>query len=770
MSYTRVLRWVLLVGSALIFFIPFVIADGGAGFTNSGHANLYIPFVGMYFPFITGKNFIFRIVVELMLGTYVLVALREPKYRPRASVLAWAFVAFVAWMGIATLTSVDPVKSFWSNFERMEGYITLLHLLAYFIIVSSVMYAERWWDRLFQLSIVSGALMGVYSMLQLAGLFPISTQSGVRVDGTFGNATYLAVFMLWNIFLTLFMLVRQRASTTAQALYGIALVLEVLTLYFTETRGALLGVIGGLVVAALYVLWKARATQFSGLRRAAWGVLGVFAVLVIAFFALRTTSLLKNAPSALGRVASISLNDTTTSARLFYIWPMALKGAVESPKTMALGWGEENFNFVFNKNYSAQMYNQEQWFDRAHNQFLDWLIAGGIPAFLLYLSFFVLVAWGIMRSSLLEPEQAVLIGLLAAYAFNNLFVFDDLFSSIYFVLLLAFVHSLAAQKPPRWMFMTRPASEQALAVAAPIVIVGALLVVWTVNMPGIARAQSLLSALTPQALVTGANGTQSVQNKDAKTRLADFERSLANTTWPGTPMGQQEVVEQFMQYASTIAPSSSVEPAVKQDTFGAVQAAVEALMQQRKHDARIELFDGALLDSFGQYPQALQMLGQAQADSPNKQQILFEIGVVYLNAGQNAQALPVLKQAFDLAPAYTDARILYAAGLYYAGQKQAGDALLQEGFGTVLVNDGRLLQVYVNTKQYDRVVGIWKVRVEATPQDAQTHLGLAAAYFTAGDKKNAIAELERAAQLNPSLAAQIQSVISQIKDGTLKAQ
>ncbi|HVY72522.1 MAG TPA: O-antigen ligase family protein [Candidatus Paceibacterota bacterium] len=768
MSYTRFLRWALLVGSALIFFVPFIIADGGAGYQNTAHANLYIPFAGMYFPFITGKNFMFRIVVELMLGAYVLLALREPKYRPRASMLSWAVLAFVGWMALATVLSVDPAKSFWSNFERMEGYMTILHFLVYFYIVGTVVTAENWWNRLFQISITSGALMGVYSMLQFANLFPISSQSGSRVDGTFGNATYLAVFMLWNVFLTLFMLFRQRQSTAAQVLYGIALVLEVATLYFTETRGSFLGLIGGLIVAALYIIWKARGQQWHSMRRASWIGLGIIAALVIGFVALRSTSLLQNAPSTIGRISSISLEDTTTKARLFYIWPMAIKGSFESPKTAIVGWGQENFNFVFNKYYSPEMYNQEQWFDRAHNQFLDWLIAGGLPAFLLYISFFLLAAWSIMRSSLAEPEQAILMGALAAYGFNNLFVFDDLMSSVYFFLILAFAHSLFAQKPPRFAGLARPVSDQGIAIAAPIVGVLAILLVWAANVPGMARAENILTALTPQVAVPNSDGTLVAQAKDGKTRLADFKTAFGNNTWPGTDMGRQEVAEQFLQYASTIAASTSVDPSVKQDTLVAAQNAVDAVMQQRKNDARLELFDGAFLDSFGQYPQALEILAQAHSHSPQKQQVLFEIGVTYLNAGQKDQAIPILKQAFDMEPAYSDARILYAAGLYYAGQGSAADALLKDGFGTVLVNDARLLQVYVNTKQYDRVVGIWKLRVEAAPNDAQAHLGLAAAYFTASDKTNAIAELNRAAQLNPSLASQIQSVITQIQNGTLK--
>lgn len=768
MSYTRVLRSVVLWGSALLFFIPFIIADSGGGYTNSGSYNLYIPVANMFFPFITGKNFAFRILVELLAGAYILLALKEPKYRPRASSLLWAVCAFVVWMGIATLVSVDPVKSFWSNFERMEGYITVLHLFAYFIIAGAVVAAEEWWEKLFNASVVSGGLMGAYALLQYIHVFPISSQSGSRADGTFGNATYLAVFMLFNAFITLFMLLRRRASTRAQVLYGIVFVLELAGLYFTQTRGAFLGFVGGLIVAGIYIAWQARGQEWRWLRKISYWGLGILAVLIVAFFALRSSPIVRQSDT-LSRIASISLSDPTTAAR-FDIWRMAWQGFSQSPKTVIAGWGQENFNFVFNTYYQPKMYSQEQWFDRAHNQFLDWLIAGGLPAFALYVSFFALAVWMLWRSDLAVPEQALLVGLLAGYAFNNLTVFDDIMSSLYFFLILAFIHSRSSKAPPRWMFLSRPAGEHAMAVATPIVAVVMLAALWTVNAPGIARAQNMIAALTQRVLVPNNNGGTTVQQKDAATTLADFKTALGPGVWPGTPLGQQEATEQFLQYASSVAASTSVDPSVKQDAFLAAQNAAQSLMDQRPHDARIELFDGAFLDTYQAYAQAQKILAQALADSPQKQQIMFEVGVVYLNAGDTKDALSVLQTAFNEAPGYTDARVLYASALYQSGNKADADALLTQGFGTVIVDDSRLLQVYTNTKQYDRVIAIWQLRVKNNPENVQYELGLAAAYFSAGDKANAIAALKRAEQLSPALAPQIESVITQIQNGTLKTQ
>lgn len=740
MSYTKYLRWGVIVGVCLVPFISFIVAGGSL-----------VP--GMFFPYITGKNFTFRILVEVLLLLYAVLALREPKYRPKASLLMWALGAFVLWMGVATIFSVDPLKSFWSNFERMDGYITVLHLFALFIVSSAVLTAEKLWEKFFQVSIASSVLMGIYAMLQLFGALAISTQSGSRVDTTFGNATYLAVYMLFNVFITLFMLVRERKSVGMRWFYGIAIFLQVASLYFTETRGAILGLLGGLIIGAIYIAWRAKGSEWQGLRRASWITLGVIAILIAGFFGIKETSIAQKIPG-LSRLASISLTDPTTQSR-FIIWNMAIKGSLERPVT---GWGQENFNYIFNEHYDPAMYNQEQWFDRAHNEFLDWFVAGGLPAFLLYISFFVLAAWVIMRSEeLAVPEAAALLGLLAAYGFNNLFVFDNLMSLVYFYLVLAFLHGLSWKPLPRWMFLSKPLGDHTIAIVAPVLAVLILGGGWMLNAGGIVRAQTLIDALQSQSR-NGATITPAQH-------VSAFKDALALG-----PLGFQETAEQLFQFASnSVAPSTSgVSPELKQEVYTMALSTGNELLLQRPNDARLELFMSMLLAQFNQPDEALAHLKKAAALSPKKQQILFQLGTTYLQKGDSASAVAVLKSAFDLAPTYDDARVLYAGSLYYAGQKQQADALLTERFGTVLVDNDQLLQIYNNTKQHDRVIGIWQARVAKSPKDAQIHLGLAAAYFASGNVAQTIAELQKIAILNPAMAGEAQNIIKQIQAGTLK--
>src|SRR3989344_5477128 len=335
------------VGVFLVPFVPLIVASP------------------LFFPFITGKNFAFRIIVEVIFACWLMLALREPSFRPKRSLFLWSVGAFLAVVFLADIFGEGPFKAFWSNFERMEGYITLLHLGAYFLVASSLLNTEKLWHRFFATSVGVSAFLGIYGILQLAGKIVIN-QGGARLDGTFGNAAYFAGYMLFHIFITIFLIFRHRVSIPFKWLYVGAILLQVTTLYYTATRGAGLGLVGGLLLALLLVAIFEK--QNRRLRLYVGTSLIVLFLLVGGLYAARESAFVKG-NSTLNRFASISLEK---AGPRFMVWGMAWEGFKERP---ILGWGQEGFNYVFNKYYNPNMWRQEQWFDRTHNIFFDWLIA-----------------------------------------------------------------------------------------------------------------------------------------------------------------------------------------------------------------------------------------------------------------------------------------------------------------------------------------------------------------------------------------------------------
>ena len=360
MTMERALKYLIIAGIFFMPVIPFIVADS------------------MFFPFITGKNFVFRILVEIIFGLWVLLALKNSTYRPSFSWVMVAVFSFIAIIAVADIFGENPFKSFWSNFERMEGLVGLLHLGAYFLVAGMVLNTKKLWWWLANISVVASVIMGIYGIFQILGDLVIH-QGGMRVDGTFGNAAYLAVYMLFNVFITAVLLARWRGSSWVRYMYIGALLLQLYILFETATRGTILGLAGGMLLSAFLVAIFGR--EYPRIRKASIALIVVVLLSTSALFAARNTDFVRN-DMVLSRLASISLS---AGSSRFTIWSMAIEGFKEHP---VLGWGQENFNYVFNKYYKPSLYADEPWFDRAHDIFFDWLIAGGILGLVGYLSMF----------------------------------------------------------------------------------------------------------------------------------------------------------------------------------------------------------------------------------------------------------------------------------------------------------------------------------------------------------------------------------------------
>ncbi len=105
MASQKIIRSLIFIGLWSILIIPFYVANS------------------MFFPFITGKNFLFRIIVEIIFALWVYLAYIDAKFRPKFSWVLGTVIIFVAIMAIADAFAVAPIKSFFSNFERMARRI-----------------------------------------------------------------------------------------------------------------------------------------------------------------------------------------------------------------------------------------------------------------------------------------------------------------------------------------------------------------------------------------------------------------------------------------------------------------------------------------------------------------------------------------------------------------------------------------------------------------------------------------------------------------------
>ncbi len=572
-----------------------------------------------FFPFITGKAFYFRILVEIAFLGWLVLAFADARYRPKINgmMIGVSVLALVAL--VADLVGVNPIRSLWSNFERMEGWITIAHLWMFYIATVGVFSftsgsspteeAKRWWQRWMNAFLVIGFIVGCYGFAQLFGWTAIH-QGSSRIDASLGNAAYMAVYMLMNIgfALYLFFVAREKSnSKPLQWLYGVLAVIFAFLLFETATRGTIIGLVGGTMLTLfLYAILAKSSSKKS--RMICGGIVAFLVIAVIGIYALRSQPLIKN-NDVLNRLTSISLSNSESTARL-QIWGMALQGVKVRP---ILGWGQENFNYIFNYYYNPHMWMQEQWFDRAHSVFLDWLTASGIVGLLAYLALYVLAFMGVWKSDLSIAKKCVLIGFIAAYAIHNIFVFDNLASYVGFFAVLGFVGSgLTSPQPSPQMrgggmprnvgknpvafppssseegaggrFLggsreySRDTVEYVILPASIVVLVAAL---YFLNVRAIEANTRLITAL------------QSCNSPTPDVSL--FEKVIAT----GAYLANQETREQAISCAGGIVGNAQAPNPTKQAAFSEAMKAIQDQIAAAPKDARMYVLGGQFLTGVG---------------------------------------------------------------------------------------------------------------------------------------------------------------------------
>lgn len=709
----------------------------------------FVPLIvskSLFFPFITGKAFVFRALVEIIFAFWLLLAIQEKEYRPKFTWLSGAVLLFIVAIGIADLFSENPFKSFWSNYERMEGWVGIVHFAALYLVATSVFKTQAVWNKLLATSIGASIVMAIYAFLQLAGKITIN-QGGVRVDGTFGNASYLGIYTVFHIFFAALLYFRT-TKTWQKWLLGISVLLNLIVLYNTATRGAILGLLGGALISIIYL--AIRSEKGAAVRKVAWGGLVIIVLVVGGFFAIKNTQFAEKSP-VLSRFTTLSLSEIKTQGR-YYVWPIAWQGFLERP---VLGWGQESFNFVFNKYYNPQMYGQEPWFDRTHDIVLDWLIAGGLIGFLSYVSIYVALLYYIFKKGdfLSWEDRGVILGLVVAYLFHNIFVFDQIGSYILFFLLLAYINSHAPSvefslvKKLATPFRKIADNEGWKPVSEAVLVIIMLFVLYLVVISPWNQNKNLLKVLR-----LGNQSTVGV----ASDYLAPMQPSS---------MGYSEAIEHVSQATISLGANDKAPEELRRAVYEGVDKAFKNYIGRVPTDARYRLFYGIFLSNFGQYQQADEQFTKAVELSPNKQQILFQLANTKFAEGKKDEAVATAKKIYELAPEYDEAEAFYGYMLMLSGNSVAANEVLSKLPEEKLVFDDRYIGILQQLGQYDRMIAVAKRRTELNQVNPQYKLNLAAAYLLANRRYEAVQILQQMIVADPSFKQQGEYFIKEIQAG-----
>lgn len=670
-----------------LFAIPFLVL-----YVASGHSLDLIgeKDLGLYFPFISGKNIVFRLLVEIAFFGWIILLLKDSKYRIhfKNSPILIAYSAFIVIIFIADLFGVDKMNSFFSNFERMEGFFGHIHFFLYFLVLLGVINTFELWKKMFRYILASNILVLIYAYCQLLGAkgyifannfprvaewfsskFPIHMSEN-RLDATIGNSAYFAIFCLMSAGIAGILWLHSNYERK-NIFYPALIVLNLIALFYSGTRGTMIGLIVGLIISfalvAFYEKGKIR-------RNFLYGLIAII-ISVSSIFVFKNTNFVQSSPT-LKRLASISLSDLTTMSRLS-IWQISYEAWKEKP---VLGYGQDNFSYVFARKFIPEkMWNLEPWYDRSHNVFFDWLIAGGALGLISYLSLYfvaIYLVW-FKKSSVTVREKALITGIFSAYFVHNIFVFDNLTSYIMFFALLAYIVTIT--KENKVSNGSKVSDDIMNSFYIPVI--GILFVVTAYFMvyKPIYVNKSLVHGMGLNKL------TQSMTLEEAiKVSQKSFEDAINAKS-----VGLDESREQYLQAGIRLAQLKIPETVSQEEKTKIVQAINNFVGKVRedaslsyemyKDDIRMLSLLGMFYNGTGDSIKAEEVLSRAHSIAPNKQLIAFDLVKAYIMNNKLNEAYNLAYETYKKEIAYGDAEKWYLIASAYSKKfLDARDVVLKD--------------------------------------------------------------------------------------------
>lgn len=687
---------------------------------------------GLFFPFISGKNLLFRILVEVAFAGWVVLAIKDANYRInlKKSPLTIAYGVFIIVLLLADIFGVDRGRSMWSNFERMEGFVGHIHLFAYFFVLTVMLPTLKDWQKMWKYFIVSNLLILGYAFAQLMGAqgtffaekfpamatwfsarFPIHMSSN-RLDATIGNSAYFAIFCLMFIFIAA-LLWSQRTSNKRSWFYPTLIALNLIGLFYSGTRGTMIGVIvGGFATLGIMAM-----KEKGRMRKVLASSLVAMVIVVGSIFIFKDTNFVKSSPT-LSRLSSISPNDITGASRIS-MWTISYQAWLERP---LLGYGQDNFSYVFARKFLPEkMCNLEPWYDRSHDVFFDWLVAGGALGLITYLSLYGVALSLMWRKENHVPlrEKAILTGAIVGYFIHNIFVFDNLTSYILFAALLGYIVVRTGGDKIHTNGKSYADDEQMNLIWIPVVGVLLLVMQYYVNYRPL---------LVNRLVIEGMSINQYAQTMpfaDAVKKQQDaFTSAIAMNT-----LGSEEAREQFLQMGvrmSQVKLPDGTPEADKQKAQQAINSLVQSVrdditasLPSHKEDVRMLSIYGMFYNGIGDAAEGEKILTMARKIAPNKQLLGFDLTRSYLIQRKFPEAYATAREVYDMSITCANAQKWYMLSAAYAGAYKEAKAHVIEK-GQTVAFDADVLGAVVSTGQLqlaiELLLEVKKEKPELAPQ------------------------------------------------------
>lgn len=420
LNIKKIIRYLILI----LAFVPIIVDNSiiqNLTVTKNMFSYLMIFLVSILFliGFIFHNNFRMEI------------ACRIKKYYKNPIVISLFF--FILFILISIIPASDKYHALWGDVGRLEGFIGIFTLSLIFF-YSLIIFEKKDWLWFSRLSLITIIILFSKALFQFC--------HGVsRPDSFVGNPALLAGYFAISVFFSIYVFSNDNHKFW-KYLSILALLASFVGIFLTQTRGAILGLVVGLVCIILYTIWKGKGVK---LFRVSLRNLSIFLLLLIVAFSLIFVSTRHNkfwhGIPGLSRVAEISNTDTTTQTRLI-LYRISLNSV--NPRTnlknFTFGWGQDNFILAYLHSFDPRQFAYESKdLDRAHNKLLDVLVMNGILGLIAYISIFFFSLFYLFKEKGFSITTAGLLFAMTAYLSHLFFLFDNVDTYVSLFIMLSFI-------------------------------------------------------------------------------------------------------------------------------------------------------------------------------------------------------------------------------------------------------------------------------------------------------------------------------------------
>ncbi|MEI6316779.1 MAG: O-antigen ligase family protein [bacterium] len=412
----------------------------------------FMPLVyssGSLFPYIFPKGLYFRGLIFVAVVVFCITCAAKKNFRDemiakissvwKNSVFKWMTFFYGALL-LSTIFAFDRYMALFGNIEREEGFVGLFFFYIFFVLIT-ILFEKKDWLRFFVVNMLAGLVLFLVEASQFF------LQNNARPGSLTDNPIFLATYLIFVIFsaVMVYRAANKKNNTLVMSASMVSIIISLVGIFMTQTRGALLGMFFGLIVVFIYFGIASKniiVYKNISLRRLVVYCMVVGAVFVAIFVSTRHSSVWAHIPG-LNRVALISTNDPTTQAR--FVNAGIAVHAVD-PREVGItrsffGWGWDNYIYAWQKFYNPRLFSFDQsLFDRAHDKLLDVLLMSGILGIITYLGlWFVFFREAFKKGKEFSLEIAMFVFWGIAFFLQNLTVFDTLVTFITFYAIFAYL-------------------------------------------------------------------------------------------------------------------------------------------------------------------------------------------------------------------------------------------------------------------------------------------------------------------------------------------